>query len=77
MMPVSLQLSRLLKLSLLCLLIGLSGCASAPPAPPVVQVVDNSCKAFRYLSWDVDDTVETSTQVRRHNRTYAELCKKH
>lgn len=74
MKTVSLRPSRLLKLSPLCLLIGLSGCASAPPAPPAVTVVDN-CKAFRSLTWSVDDTPDTSSQIKRHNRTFSALCK--
>jgi hypothetical protein len=41
-----------------------------------VTVVDNSCQAFRQLSWSVADTKETSTQVRQHNATYAALCPK-
>jgi hypothetical protein len=75
-MPVSLRPSRLLKLSPLFLLIALSACASAPLAPPVVQVADSSCKAFRTITWDLDDTPETSSQVRRHNRTLSEICRK-
>ena len=76
MMPVPSRPSPLLKLSPLYLLIVLSGCASAPPPPPAVTVIDNSCKAFKALSWSVDDTPVTSSQIRRHNRTHAELCKK-
>lgn len=76
MTPVSLRPSRLLKLSFLCLPIALTACASAPPPPPVVQVVDSGCKAFTYLSWDVDDTVQTATEIRRHNKKYATLCPK-
>ncbi len=54
----------------------LSACESAGKVQPVVTVVDNSCQAFRQLSWSVADTKETSTQVRQHNATYAALCPK-
>ena len=65
-----------LKLCLLLLPIALSACESASKAPPVVSVVDNSCRAFRQLSWSVRDTKETSTQIRQHNATHAALCAK-
>lgn len=76
MMQKSKPLSKLLRMSSLCLLTGLSACASASSPPPVVQVVDSGCKAFTYLSWDVDDTVQTATEIRRHNKKYATLCPK-
>jgi hypothetical protein len=41
-----------------------------------VSVVDNSCEAFRQLSWSVQDTKETSTEIRQHNAKYAALCPK-
>jgi len=75
MIHVSLRPSRLLKLSCLLALIALSGCASAQQAPPAVTVVDN-CKAFKVITWSVDDTPQTSSSVRRHNRTFSELCSK-
>ena len=56
--------------------IALSGCGSASKAPLAVTVLDNGCGAFRTMSWSVDDTRETSTQVRQHNATYAVLCPK-
>lgn len=68
--------ARLLKLSCLALPIVLAGCSNAEKAPLAVTVVDNSCKAYGTITWSVDDTPETSTAVRRHNRTYAELCPK-
>ena len=54
----------------------LSGCDSASKVPPVVTVVDNSCQAFRQMSWSVSDTRQTATQVRQHNAKYATLCGK-
>jgi hypothetical protein len=39
-------------------------------------VVDNSCSAFRQMSWSVRDTKETSTQIRQHNAAHAALCPK-
>jgi len=41
-----------------------------------VKVVDNSCKAFGRLTWSVDDTVETATEIRRHNARFVKLCPK-
>lgn len=58
------------------LTIALGGCESAKAPLPVVTVVDNTCQAFRQLSWSVSDTKETSTQVRQHNAKYAALCPK-
>ena len=54
----------------------LSGCDSASKVPPVVTVVDNSCEAFRQISWSVSDTQLTATQVRQHNAKHAALCGK-
>jgi hypothetical protein len=31
---------------------------------------------FRQITWDVDDTVDTASQVRRHNTKFAKLCAK-
>lgn len=64
-----------------CLLLAMlpCGCAPAPQAQPAATVTappDSSCSAFRQLSWSVRDTTETSTEVRRHNQTYAALCPK-
>lgn len=72
-LPLRLQL---LRVSPILLPIWLSACGSASNPLPVVTVVDNSCKAFRQLTWSVDDTPKTSSAVRRHNRKYAELCSK-
>lgn len=55
-------------------MITLSGCASAQPPQPVVTVKQTACEDFGQITWSTRDTAETSTQVRRHNRTYAELC---
>jgi len=41
-----------------------------------VTVVDNSCEAFRQISWSVADTRETATRVRQHNAKHAALCGK-
>jgi hypothetical protein len=72
-----LRLKKLPMLSLMCLPIALNACASAQQAPPVVvETVDNSCKVFSQITWDVDDTLSTSNQVRRHNRKHASLCEK-
>lgn len=68
-------LSKLLHMSSLCLLTVLSACASAAKAPLAVTVASDGCKAFKQLSWSVDDTPQTATEIRRHNRTYAELCR--
>ena len=76
MMNGSNKRGALRKLSCLPLLIGLSACGSAEKVQPAVTVADNSCKAFGQITWSPDDTAVTSTQVRRHNRTYAELCPK-
>jgi hypothetical protein len=77
MMRELLQLRKLPMLSLMCLPIVLSACASADNLPPVVvETVDNSCKVFSQITWDVDDTLSTSNQVRRHNRKHASLCEK-
>jgi hypothetical protein len=39
-------------------------------------VVDNSCKVFERLTWSVDDSLDTASQVRRHNAKFAKLCLK-
>lgn len=56
----------------------LTACASEPKEPPLVvaHVVDNSCKAFGKISWSVNDTPETATEVRQHNARYNRLCQK-
>lgn len=56
--------------------IALNACGSAEKAPPAVTVVNSGCKDFRQITWSVDDTLKTSTDIRRHNRKYAELCPK-
>jgi hypothetical protein len=76
MQSYSLRRARPLKLFLPLLTIALCACESASKVQPVVTVVDNSCAAFRQLSWSVQDTRETSTQVRQHNARYAALCPK-
>ena len=68
--------ARPLKLLAPLLTIPLVACENAPKAPPVVSVVDNSCQAFRQLSWSVEDTKETSTEIRQHNAKYTALCPK-
>jgi hypothetical protein len=60
----------------MCLLTALSACASAGNQPLAVKVVDSSCSAYRQISWSVDDSLQTVNEVRQHNRTHAELCKK-
>lgn len=67
--------AALLTLSLLALPSALSGCASASKVPPVVTVESSGCRDFSQITWSADDTPETSTQVRRHNRVHAELCR--
>ena len=65
------------KVSSLVGLLFFAGCSSQPQTtPPVVTVVDNSCKAFKQLSWSVDDTPESATGIRRHNAIHAKLCSK-
>lgn len=69
-------LRKPLKASLILLPILTSACGSAQPAPLVeIKTVDSSCKVFRQITWSVEDSIETSSQVRRHNRKHAELCK--
>ncbi len=75
MMRKSKPLLRLLHMSSLCLLTGLAGCSSAEKAPLAVTVANDGCKAFKQMMWSVDDTAETATEIRRHNRTHSELCK--
>jgi hypothetical protein len=74
MMKPSPRRFALLKPSCLLLTLLLPACSSAEKAPPVVTVVDPSCFAFGQISWSVRDTPETSTQIRKHNRIYADLC---
>ena len=76
MTPRLSPLWTLAKLSPLLLPLLLTGCESAGSPPPAVTVVDNSCAAFGQITWSVEDTAETSTQIRRHNRVYSELCPK-
>lgn len=61
---------------LILLTIALGGCSSAGKVQPAVILQVDKCRAFDQLPWHVDDTVITSTQVRRHNRTHACLCKR-
>ncbi len=60
-------------LALLAVL-SLSGCAT--PAPTVVTVTVSDAKAFRPITWSVDDTPETIKQIRRHNFVLAKLSRK-
>jgi hypothetical protein len=55
-------------------MITLGGCNNAGKVPPAVTVKQTGCEDFAQITWSTRDTPETSTQVRRHNRTHAELC---
>lgn len=49
----------------------LNGCAD--PTPPV-EVSIKGCKAFDKITWSTRDSRKTIDGVRRHNKTYGELC---
>lgn len=68
--------ARLLRLLPLFLPPALTACASVPPPQPAVSVAADGCRAFKQLSWSVDDTTDTATNIRRHNAAYARLCGK-
>jgi hypothetical protein len=40
------------------------------------KIVDSGCSVFRQITWSVDDTIDTASQVRRHNARFAKLCPK-
>lgn len=66
---------------LVCLLslaasLSLSSCAEQPPPTPIaVQKIVSGCKVFGRLSWDVDDTQTTATEVMKYNAAYRRLCR--
>ena len=71
------MLSKLRKLLLVLVAAMLcTGCATAIPPVAVTVRSDVSCRAFGTVSWSPEDTVTTIHGVRRHNASYARICKR-
>jgi hypothetical protein len=62
-----------------CLIIGavaiiMGGCAKEPSAQPVNITASDYCAISRKVTWSVDDTRETISQVRRENSKHDRRC---
>lgn len=71
-MPNSRNASRRLPLLVLMLMsLPMAGCATLGSA---TRYLDTSCEAFRPITYSSQDTSETVSEVRAHNRVYDRLC---
>lgn len=71
-MPSSLRASRKPLLLALPLMLSLMGCSLTPTV--ATRYIDTSCQSFTIIHYSKDDTGETQTQVRAHNRAWHALC---
>jgi uncharacterized lipoprotein YajG len=51
-----------------------AGCAKEPPMQPVQITADSYCQIAQKVTWSVDDTRRTITEVRRENAKIDSKC---